>query len=153
MGEHDLPKVEGYRQDTPQNAALALYRYLIPTNERLQLQTVQRAYTGLVEILEGLVTEDVIKQSKEPDEDLVDFLYKMHDLEVESVTEGADGARHVKFKPVSEWASAFEVRVRKVGDVWKIYEAGRHRPKWSDSGDTTYEYEKLDNIYYSLLDS
>jgi hypothetical protein len=135
------------KQDTAEHAAHALVDYLVPLHDRKLDSFFSRAATEWVNTLESFLSPDYVEHAKAQAQPSDEFEEEEHKFEIDSVTEGEDGIVHVRFKARSEWEGAIEVRVVKVGDVWKIAEVGRHEQDWDEEGNTVHEYRAVENIY------
>jgi hypothetical protein len=120
------------KQDTPENAALSLFNSVFRNRDNWYAEIYARGIKGWVDAVKPLFTE---KGLKGPAEDGEKYETPSSTREVDKVKDGADGVKMVKLKSRSEWSGPVEVHVKKIGEVWKIVNAGYYDMEWTDMGE------------------
>lgn len=135
------------KQDTPENAALSIYESLMARNAFLQARLAVVAFPSFKDAVEPLFTKEFIEaakteaevEGKRPEGE------KPAKVEVDTVTDGENGAKIVKLKKVAEWSPPVQVTVKQVEGKWQVVEAGT----WENNGgiDRGPQYSAKANIY------
>lgn len=114
------------KQDTPENATLSLYSGLIARNEALQGRLATVAFPSFRDAVEPLFTKGFIEAAKTEAE--VESKRPEGETpakpEVESVTDGENGAKIVKLKKFSDWGAPVQATLKQAEGKWVIVEAG-----------------------------
>lgn len=144
MNMEEPEKAEEIKQDTPENAALSLYHGLFLKRDALNMSIFSTGQKGWVDATKALFTENGLKG---PPEDGESFETPSSKREVDKVTDGSEGVKHVKLKARSEWYGSTELHLKKVGDSWKIIKAGYYDMTWDDMGEMKEgEFIEVSNI-------
>jgi len=135
------------KQDTAENAALSLYNALIAREKFLSGRLEKVALPLFKDAVEPLFTKEFIDsakaeaevESKRPEGDAP------KGVEIDTVTDGENGQKIVKFKPAAEWYPPAQATLKQVEGKWQVVEAG----KWENNGgiDTGPKYQAVPNIY------
>ncbi|MCC7510615.1 MAG: hypothetical protein IT464_14730 [Planctomycetes bacterium] len=135
-------------QDTPRNAATAIFATLMPSRQRLEERLVLSIH-GWFEAMEALVTDGfkkatagkVLESSKKVEEK------EEPAREIESETDGEGGIKIIKFKPRYEWGGAIEMHMKQVDGKWKLAKAGVWEKDYNDKGEPEQKFAEQANIY------
>jgi hypothetical protein len=106
------------KQDTPENAAMAVFSHLVPLHHNHLNRIYAESRVDWAKAISSLLTENLANREFSARE--------LHPREVLSVEDGEDGLKLVQFNSRSEWRGPVEVQLRKDGDVWKIVRAGSY---------------------------
>jgi hypothetical protein len=147
MDERKTEKAEDLKQDTPEAAAVSLFNSVFLSRDNWTMEIYTRGMKGWMDAVKPLFTE---KGLKGPAEDGEKYELPSAIRVVDKVTDGTDGVKKVKLKARTEWSGAVEIHVKKVGDVWKIVNAGYYELEWNDMGDMVEgefkEHKDLDSL-------
>lgn len=145
--DQEVTKAEELKQDTPENAALSLFNCAFQNRDNWNSELFRRGQKGWLEAIKPLFTE---KGLKGPEDSGEKFSFTKEARAVDKVSDGTDGVKKVKFKQMNDWAGAVEVHCKKVGEVWKVVNAGYYELEWNDMGDMVegefVETKELDTL-------
>ena len=108
------------KQDTPENAAMALFSNVIERRAAWDTELQMRALKGWGELLGGLYTDAGRKApgaNEFPEREEAK-------REIDKVSDGEDGVKKVLFKKRYEWGEPVEIHIKKAGEAWQIVAAG-----------------------------
>jgi hypothetical protein len=112
------------KQDTPENAALALFNHLIPTYLNHTNRTYASNRTEWAAAIKSISTDRLRNHDAGKRE--------MRERTLLSVTDGEDGIKVVQFAASTNFRGPMELHLRKDGDVWKIVRGGTYTLKRVD---------------------
>lgn len=128
MEFQDDPKIPALKQDTPESAAASAVDWLGPTRRRIADSVESRLISAWGKHVLSLYSDTLIANTREAVKVSMEKEKAHFDpkgaRKVESITDGENGIKKVKFKPSYEWSVSVEVHVQKVGDVWKAVAGG-----------------------------
>ncbi|MBX3460137.1 MAG: hypothetical protein KF696_09300 [Planctomycetes bacterium] len=139
-------KLATVRQDTPESAARTLLEGLLPRREKLVLEGHARNFAGLMRLHEELYTADFTGETKKK----VELYYPLkeqpdHSL-VEPMVSVEENIHTVWFKVMYAGSTnlmrAIAVKLKKVGEVWMVTEAGVSEEYGEFVG-----YQRVSDIY------
>ncbi len=152
MGEEvkkwEKRKLPEAAQDTPRNAAMAIFNTLMPTRERLEQRLVLSIH-GWFEAMEALVTEGFRKATSDKVLESAKQSNKSAEAtrEIESETDGEGGIKIIKFKPRFEWGGAVEMHMKLVDGKWKLAKAGIWEKDYNEAGEPEQKFAEQPNVY------
>lgn len=135
-------------QDTPRNAAMAIFNTLMPHKERLEQRLVLKIH-GWFEAMEALVTDGFKKATAEKVQESAKAGEQKEEAarEIESETDGEGGVKIIKFKPRYEWGGAVEMHMKQVDGKWKLAKAGVWEKDYNEAGEPEQKFVEQPNIY------
>lgn len=135
-------------QSTPEAAASAVLNWLAPTRENFELGAAKKFLGVWSNELKALHTADYINACTESVKRNIAEAEARDTNKaarvIESVADGDNGTKVVKFKAQYEWSGAIELRLKQDGEVWKVVAAGYYERE--GQGDA-YKYVALADIY------
>ncbi|MCL4731884.1 MAG: hypothetical protein KJ044_15810 [Planctomycetes bacterium] len=135
-------------QDTPEKAALALYLCLLARETALQTRMLNLAIGPYRDVLEPLFAPELVDKAKaeaEVEQKRSADSPRPASPEVDSVSDGKDGDKVVRLKPVTRWGGRVQMTLRAANGKWQVVEAGvLENVAGMDQGD---KYRALANVY------
>jgi hypothetical protein len=142
------PAIPAIRQDTPREAAMSLFDSLLPRRDALDDGVHGTGLDAWVEVLEPLFTEQHVERQRRQVKEWIEAGPEAAAREIESVKapEG-DGVTVVRFKPVDGLSGAVELRLKRVGEVWKVHAGGFYEPAPDGKGGLTWQLTPEPDLY------
>ena len=150
MDNRNDAKVAALKQDTPEAAAASAVDWLGPTRRQIADSVEGRLISVWGKHVLSLYSDALIAKTREVVKASIEQ-EKAHSNRkgartVESIMDGADGIKQVKFKPSYKGRGSVEVHVQKVGEVWKAVAAGYYERDWA-ADDEVYKFVAEPNFY------
>lgn len=119
------------KQDTPENAAMALFTSVLERRDAWDIELQGRALKVWVELLGSLYTDAARKapdgvRNPKPEEPK---------REIDKVTDGEDGVKKVLLKKRDQRSEPVEIHVKKSGEVWQVIGAGYYVIEYDMEGE------------------
>lgn len=132
---------------TAKGAAKSLFESLLRRREKFDNTVHAKGLDDWLDALKPLFTEDYFNAQDDMAEQWVKQKPVEAPREVESVKDGANDLKVVKFKPRDQWTGAIEIRVKKTDAGWRVVSACVYELGTNDDGKIGWIELEEPNLY------